>query len=184
VNDFDEYRRVESGRPEQALIEAEIARIVDDLTVRVQPDPGDAVTIEFFCNVKSRKEVAREDAWFERTYPDSAPARTEEYDGNTWKVHLNNGYGFGSFDVPGGASDTAWRVELIADHAQDLAMDATWVARPRCPPHPHPMVLRVDDDDDEGDDGVRWACPKSAIRCAIGGYRAFATQAGLTIVDG
>ena len=44
--------RVDSGRPEQAMIEAEVARIVADLTVRVLPDPGDGVIVEFFCNVK------------------------------------------------------------------------------------------------------------------------------------
>jgi hypothetical protein len=181
VTEFEEWVRVESGRPEQALIEAEIARIVDDLTVRVQPDPGDAVTVEFFCTVKSREEVAREEAWFERTYPDS-PADWPEYDGNTWKVYLRDEDGAGSvFDVSGHALGTAWRIEQIADKAQDLVVDATWVARPRCPPHPHPMVLRADDD---GDDGVRWACPKSSIRCDIGGYRVFAAQAGLTILDG
>jgi hypothetical protein len=178
VNGFDDWVRVESGRPEQAQIEAEIARIVDDLTVRVQPDPGDAVGVEFFCTAKSREEVAREDAWFERTYPESAPARTEEYDGNTWKVYLREAESGCFFDVSGHPLGTAWRIEQIADKVQDLVMDATWVARPRCPPHPHPMVLRTDAG------VVRWACPKSATRCAIGRYRAFALQAGLTVLDG
>ena len=177
MTDFETWIRVESGRPEQAMIEAEIARIVDDLTVRVQPDPGDAVVVEFFCNVKSPEEVARENTWFERMYPESA-ADWPEYDGNTWKVYLGYGDGAGCiFDVAGHASGTAWRIEQVADKAQDLVMDATWVARPRCPPHPHPMVLRAEDD------VVRWACPKSALGCDVGQYHAFAAQAGLAILD-
>jgi hypothetical protein len=179
VNDFDEWIRVESGRPEQAMIEAEIARILDDLTVRVEPDPGDLVVVEFFCIVKSADEVASEQAWFERMYPDQDHSDTPEYDGNTWKVYLREAQSGSIFDVSGHPSATAWRIEQLADKAQDLVTDATWVARPRCPPHPHPMVLHTEDD------VVRWTCPRSsAIRCEIGGYRAFAAEAGLTVLDG
>ena len=112
-------------------------------------------------------------------YPDQV-SDWPEYDGNTWTVYVRDNDGAGSsFDVAGNASDAAYRIERIADQVQDLVTDATWVARPRCPPHPHPMVLRTEDD------VVRWACPKSsAVRCDIGGYRALAVQAGLVIVDG
>jgi hypothetical protein len=59
VTGFEEFVRIESGRPEHALIEAEIARIVDDLTVRVEPDPGDALVVAS-CNghVRSHRSTA------------------------------------------------------------------------------------------------------------------------------
>ena len=175
---FDAWRRGESGRPEQAMIEAELSRIASDLAVRVLPDPGDALTVEFFCNLKTDEEIAREHEEFVRMYPDHHPSDVPDYDGRTWTVYLREGNGSGAwFDVMSG-EPAGYRIAELANRFQDLVIDSTWVARPRCPEHPHPMVLRTEDW------VVRWTCPKSSsIRCEIGSYRAFAQQAGLTILD-
>ena len=159
------------------MIEADLARIAADLAVRVLPDPGDVVDVEFFCNLKSAEAIAREDAEFARLYGDQPDADGDAGYGHTWTVHFRSADGGGHFDVTSDEGGTGYRIERMADVFQDLIIDSTWVARPRCPPHPHPMVIRSDERE------VWWACPKSTLRCDIGGYRELAVQQGLIILD-
>jgi hypothetical protein len=158
------------------MIEAELALITSDLAVRVLPDPGEAFVIEFFCNLKTAEEIEREDAEFARLYGDQPPTDVADYV-HRWTVHFRTTEnGGGHFDVRSDEGSAEYRVERMADVFQDLVIDSTWVARPRCPQHPHPMNPRSDGS------VMQWACPKSGkIRCDIGGYRAFAEQHGLTI---
>jgi len=110
--------------------------------------------------------------------PDDDLASWLEYEANSWTVYLRDGVVSGSMFTVRGDAPAADRIVDLADALQDFVVDATWVARPRCPGHPHPMMPRL------VESTAWWVCPKSsAIRCEIGAYEAFARDAGLTIVD-